>query len=920
MSALWDIEKSLLLGRWSASSSSPTSESSSRGHVLAEETVKCNFKDVLTSPEAQTLLHSTNISDADPLAHLAAAAEPEPTADAELARLAIAVSALHAFVQTNWTGPDLDFTPLSILSSPSTAAESTTEIQEIALNQHSIASLAYGGEPFYHLAKHTTFLHIALLLLARPLTHSVSGQWWKLRAARVQIHCLDEPVAFPPALLADFESEQSPLKSLVVEDPEMHGRMLLEQGLAHHATQGDKTAGMLFVGAARATGMEYELTGALGKRTKFQVNELSQLVLLAESRLEVPKTDEEDAKDDSSISTRDSEKSTHLPETLALNDDTLLESTVFTSSSSSPSSPSTSRLSHLSPSSQPPLHPLDQSSLLALCLNISNTSPLHGLTTEQMSPYITRVLSHPLNWTIHTIALLLRARLESSRTRTVERAVLQLQALVDQIPLAASREESVAPVQGRLEYFHALDAPSKWAMERELAKRYLSLGITKSALAIFERLEMWDDVVRCWQQLERGEKAVAIVKDLLEGRKDEAEHVAESRKDGVESGRREVRDKAREAKLYCILGDLEHDKSVEHYQHALSLSPATSARAHRSLGSYYFARAEYAEAIPHLEEAVRVNPLIGKMWFVLGCACAKVEDWEGGRRAFARCVSVDEEDGEAWSNLASMYLRLGAVEDGDETKKDLTPTTSPSAPVPYAHKHLAFRALQQGLKFAYDNWRMWSNYMIVAVDVGELAEAARAMRRVAEHTASTLSSGEGGEKRKGPVVDEDVLDRLVDAATRTFEEAGLATNGSGQYNAPLLKPVLSLIEDTLLPLTSAPRVFRAYARLLTAQGRWDEAIKAHLDAYRAEQTVKSEEEEGSTEKFREDVRRVEDVVDVLRNFGPRVDEEGEGKGGKWRGQARSLVRAFMARNKDFVDEPEWKGLEEMVEDLKRDVE
>jgi hypothetical protein len=69
---------------------------------------------------------------------------------------------------------------------------------------------------------------------------------------------------------------------------------------------------------------------------------------------------------------------------------------------------------------------------------------------------------------------------------------------------------------------------------------------------------------------------------------------------------------------------------------------------------------------------------------------------------------------------------------------------------------LAFRALKQGLKSNYDNWRMWTNYTIVAIDVGELSEACRALSRVVEERASKV----GAES-----VDADVLDRLVTAAT-----------------------------------------------------------------------------------------------------------------------------------------------------------
>jgi hypothetical protein len=69
------------------------------------------------------------------------------------------------------------------------------------------------------------------------------------------------------------------------------------------------------------------------------------------------------------------------------------------------------------------------------------------------------VAEQPKKWMIHTIALLLRSRLETKKSRTIERAVLQLQALVDQYRLADP------PVKERQEYFHALLVPTIWELE-----------------------------------------------------------------------------------------------------------------------------------------------------------------------------------------------------------------------------------------------------------------------------------------------------------------------------------------------------------------------------------------------------------------------------------------------------------------------
>ena len=44
-----------------------------------------------------------------------------------------------------------------------------------------------------------------------------------------------------------------------------------------------------------------------------------------------------------------------------------------------------------------------------------------------MLPYVTRVLQHPNNWMVHSMGLLLKARLEAESLRTRDRAALQLQ-------------------------------------------------------------------------------------------------------------------------------------------------------------------------------------------------------------------------------------------------------------------------------------------------------------------------------------------------------------------------------------------------------------------------------------------------------------------------------------------------------------
>ena len=79
------------------------------------------------------------------------------------------------------------------------------------------------------------------------------------------------------------------------------------------------------------------------------------------------------------------------------------------------------------------LHEVDQAIIMALCLDIENSNPKDGLTSEEMFPYLQRVLDRPKNWMIHSTALLQRSWLEFEKRRTSDRAILQIQALLDQV-------------------------------------------------------------------------------------------------------------------------------------------------------------------------------------------------------------------------------------------------------------------------------------------------------------------------------------------------------------------------------------------------------------------------------------------------------------------------------------------------------
>jgi tetratricopeptide (TPR) repeat protein len=183
---------------------------------------------------------------------------------------------------------------------------------------------------------------------------------------------------------------------------------------------------------------------------------------------------------------------------------------------------------------------------------------------------------------------------------------------------------------------------------------------------------MWEDAVGCLQRLEKEEEAEKIVRDLLEGRKVESDLVPVMKRSTLSEGRRSKLTTAREAKLWCLLGDLaldaynatkdpDHAKkaAIENYEKAWELSGHTSSRAMRSMGSLKFGMGEFEASIPCLQHAVDINPLYSRVWFTMGVSFVKLERWTDAKDAFRRLVNVDEEDAEGWNNLAAVYLRIG---------------------------------------------------------------------------------------------------------------------------------------------------------------------------------------------------------------------------------------------------------------------
>jgi tetratricopeptide (TPR) repeat protein len=475
----------------------------------------------------------------------------------------------------------------------------------------------------------------------------------------------------------------------------------------------------IFEYASEVSGISIEHTGVLGKRTRFQQTNIPQLVVRVSNV----------NKDDTQILERQ-EISEGLPKDITLEDDTLLPDISFVRDSGEGNSLCTEQ----------DLNPEAQLLMLARLDFILKTEVMEeSLKDEWTLAYVRSIIKSATIWSVRYKALAIRSVCEKKHMRKMDRALLQLEELLKE---TSSYDEDASNI--RMQMFYSTLPLARWQMQRTLGDLSCHMCLFKNALEIYTQIEYWEGIIKCYSALNETVKAEEIIRQELA--KQETPY------------------------LYCLLGDA--TENIEYYEKSWTLSKERFARAKKSIGTHYYVRKDYDNAIKNYEEALKASPSNVSILSMLAYSCLITERYERAAECYRNLTYQDDENFLAWNNLSKAYIKLN-------------------------QKERAWRTLREAIKCNYEEWKIWDNFMLVSMEIGALDDVIIAWHRLIDLRSSHKD------------------DKILSALTYSIIKRSYSKTDSSFMK--LLADALKLLGRISSTSACSSRVWLCYFRLLARE-------------------------------------------------------------------------------------------------------
>ncbi|CAB4064668.1 unnamed protein product [Lepeophtheirus salmonis] len=320
------------------------------------------------------------------------------------------------------------------------------------------------GEGLYPVIRHPELLTLARLLLMDGSSVIEEDAWfldfWKLRCVSVHQECLLETSERLRTAGDEFISK---IKKNVshIENLTIRALFYLEATCFYSKYRELVKMQEHFKIATDIIGIEIEALGALGKRTKFQQNDLAQYTLDIKRKDSARNGHYNDV----------DEKVSDLPRDIKLDDELRLNKIKFKEEREDLN-----------------LTKIERAALITAFGVVLMSQPKDSLTLEETIPYINAILFNNDTWSLQNVCFV------SSES----------------LPTKDERD-----AYNRLNMVFVSQSLPFWKLEGSLVRLYLVLGSTKSALDLALRLELWEDVINCYHLLQLRHKAAEVIQSQL---------------------------------------------------------------------------------------------------------------------------------------------------------------------------------------------------------------------------------------------------------------------------------------------------------------------------------------------------------------------------------------------------------------------